>query len=117
MYFTPNAAEIQNPESMATWKYLQKLVVDMLNGKFKSTIGRRNAYLNPDTADKSAVNSWGKKLDLKIENHKFGYLPEYDGTIMVPGTMLTKKRAAKMAQDKAKVITVKPGDQLAKIAK
>lgn len=116
-YFTPDAAEIRNPESMATWKYLQKLAVDMLNGKFKSTIGRRNAYLNPDTADKSAVNSWGQKLDLKIENHKFGYLPEYDGTIMVPGTMLTKKRAAKMAQDKAKVITVKPGDQLAKIAK
>lgn len=51
----------------------------MMEGTFKSTIGNMNSYLNKNTADKSAVNSWGKLCNTKIGNHWFGYQRCYDG--------------------------------------
>lgn len=109
-YFTPSAIQLKNPENERIWKYIQSLAVDMLNGKFESTIGRRNAYLNMETADKDAVNTWGQKMEYRVGHHMFGYLPEYDAKIMVPGTMTTRRRAAQ------RTVTVKSGDNLGKIA-
>lgn len=47
--------------------------------------------MNPKKADRKNRDSWGKKLDKKINNHLFGYLREHDPKYVIPGTM--KKRA------------------------
>lgn len=73
------------------WDECVRLATEAFNGKFKSTIGNRNSYLNPVTANEEARNTWGKKMDLKIKDHKFGYLREHDPRYVTPGTMKLKE--------------------------
>ena len=73
------------------WDECVRLATEAFNGKFNSTIGNRNSYLNPDTASAEARNTWGKKMDLKIKNHKFGYLREHDPRYVIPGTVKLKE--------------------------
>ena len=78
---------IGNNSNRKIWNECNKLAMELVNGKFKSTIGNRNSYMNPKTADPENVRTWGKKLDLEIKSHKFGYLKEHDPKYVYPGTM------------------------------
>lgn len=46
--------------------------------------------MNLKKADKKNRDSWGKKLDKKINNHSFGYLKEHDPRYVIPGTMIAR---------------------------
>lgn len=115
LWYVPAKAIAGNPNNKAIWDECNSIALDLVNNKFKSTIGNRNAYINKDTADKSNVDTWGKKCTLKIGKHHFGYLSEHDPKYVVPGTMTTWKKWNK--QHKAVVVVVKSGDTLGKIAK
>ena len=115
IWYVPAKAIAGNPSNKAIWDECNSIALDLVDKKFKSTIGNRNAYINKDTADKSNVNTWGKKCTLKIGSHHFGYLPEHDPKYVVPGTMTTWKQHSK--KNKAVVVVVKSGDTLGKIAK
>lgn len=99
----PSLKELSNTKSKAAWENCLKLATQLFNGTFKSTIGNRNSYMNKATADKSNVDSWGKKLDKKVGRHHFGYLSFNDGF--------------KSQNIPAKTYVVKPGDTLWSIAK
>jgi len=88
-----------------------------VNKTFKSTIGNRNAYMNKKTAKKKALNTWGKKCDLKVGNHNFGYLKENDPKYVVPGTYTSWKKHNAQQNSTAKTVAVRSGDTLSKIAK
>ena len=103
-----------NAANKAIWDECNAIALQLVDKKFKSTIGNRNSYLNKSTASKSAVNSWGKKCDLKVGSHSFGYLAEHDPKIVKPGTMIAWK---KINAKKPNVVVVKSGDTLGKIAK
>lgn len=115
LWYVPAKAISRNPNNKAIWDECNSIALDLVDKKFKSTIGNRNAYINKDTADKSNVDTWGKKCTLKIGKHHFGYLPEHDPKYVVPGTMTTWKSIN--GQKKAVVVVVKSGDTLGKIAK
>ena len=115
LWYVPAKAIAKNPDNKTIWDECNSIALDLVNKKFKSTIGNRNAYINKDTADKSNVDTWGKKCTLKIGKHHFGYLPEHDPKYVVPGTTTTWKQWNK--QHKAVVVVVKSGDTLEKIAK
>ena len=115
LWYVPAKAIAGNQNNKAIWDECNSIALDLVDKKFKSTIGNRNAYINKDTADKSNVDTWGKKCTLKIGKHHFGYLPEHDPKYVVPGTMTTWKKYNK--QHKAVVVVVKSGDTLGKIAK
>lgn len=114
-WYVPVKAIAENPDNRSIWDNCNLIALDVVDKKFKSTIGNKNAYLNKQTADKQNVDSWGKKCTLKIGKHHFGYLPEHDPKYVVPGTMTTWKDWNK--QHKAVVVVVKSGDTLGKIAK
>lgn len=129
-YFTPTASELKNAENAEIWKNCADIALKLVNKKFTSTIGNRNSYLNKDTADQEAVDSWGKKCTLKIGSHHFGYLPEHDPKYVKPGTMISWKKipggnpkakkaiVAKLAvAAKPEYVELKSGDTLGKIAK
>lgn len=42
---------IGNPKNKAIWKESVELATQLFNGTFKSTIGNRNSYMNPNKAD------------------------------------------------------------------
>lgn len=69
---------VNNKSQEKIWLNCIKIAEDVFSGKFKSTIGNRNTYYNPDKANPN----WGKDLkDVKtIKNHKFGYLASEDPT-------------------------------------
>lgn len=115
LWYVPAKAIAGNPANKTIWDECNSIALDLVDKKFKSTIGNRNAYINKDTADKSNVDTWGKKCTLKIGSHHFGYLPEHDPKYVVPGTMTTWKQWNK--QHQAVVVVVKSGDTLRKIAK
>lgn len=115
LWYVPAKAIAKNPDNKTIWNECNTIALDLVNKKFKSTIGNRNSYINKDRADKSNVDTWGKKCTLKIGKHHFGYLPEHDPKYVVPGTTTTWKRWNK--QHKAVVVIVKSGDTLEKIAK
>ena len=46
-----NLSIIGNPKNMAIWKESVELATQLFNGTFKSTIGNRNSYMNPNKAD------------------------------------------------------------------
>lgn len=129
-YFTPTPNEFKNAENVEIWKNCTDIALKLVNKKFTSTIGNCNSYLNKDTADQKAVDSWGKKCTLKIGSHHFGYLPEHDPKYVKPGTMISWKKIpggnpkAKKAIAAKPAVIVKPeyvqlksGDTLGKIAK
>lgn len=115
LWYVPAKAIAGNQDNKTIWDECNSIALDLVDKKFKSTIGNKNAYLNKETADKKNVNSWGKKCTLKIGKHHFGYLPEHDPKYVVPGSMTTWKQWNK--QHKAIVVVVKSGDTLGKIAK
>ena len=115
LWYVPAKEIAGNPTNKAIWDECNSIALDLVEKKFKSTIGNRNAYINKDTADKSNVDTWGKKCTLKIGSHHFGYLPEHDPKYVVPGTMITWKQWNKQHQEV--VVVVKSGDTLGKIAK
>lgn len=104
-----------NPSNKTIWDECNSIALQLVNKTFKSTIGNRNAYLNKDTADQGAVDTWGKKCTLKIGSHHFGYLSEHDPKYVKPGTMISWKKIN--ATKKPVVVVVKSGDTLGKIAK
>ena len=115
LWYVPAKAIAGNPDNKTIWDECNSIALDLVDKKFKSTIGNKNAYINKETADKKNVDSWGKKCTLKIGKHHFGYLPEHDPKYVVPGSMTTWKEWNK--QHKAVVVVVKSGDTLGKIAK
>lgn len=114
-WYVPFKEIAENPSNKTIWDDCNSIALDLVDKKFKSTIGNKNAYINKETADKSNVDTWGKKCTLKIGKHHFGYLPEHDPKYVVPGTMTTWKDWNK--RHKAVVVVVKSGDTLGKIAK
>lgn len=71
-----------------SWDDAVEIATRMALGNFKSTIGKRNAYLNIELTKKTnpksdalGPNGWSTKMTdkLKIKDHTFGYLPENDG--------------------------------------
>ena len=114
-WYVPFKEIAENPSNKTIWDDCNSIALDLVDKKFKSTIGNKNAYINKETADKKNVDSWGKKCTLKIGKHHFGYLPEHDPKYVVPGTMTTWKDWNK--RHKAVVVVVKSGDTLGKIAK
>lgn len=115
LWYVPAKAIAGNPVNKTIWDECNSIALDLVDKKFKSTIGNKNSYINKETADKKNVDSWGKKCTLKIGKHHFGYLPEHDPKYVVPGSMTTWKQWNK--QHKAIVVVVKSGDTLGKIAK
>ena len=72
------------------WMMCETLAKQMFNGEFQSTIDKRNTFYNPDKSSPT----WGDTMKdpVKIGNHKFGYLPEYDGfKIKTDGAQIAKK--------------------------
>lgn len=129
-YFTPTTNEFNNAENVEIWKNCTDIALKLVNKEFTSTIGKRNAYLNKDTADQKAVDSWGEKCTMKIGSHYFGYLAEHDPKYVKPGTMTSWKKipggnpkAKKTATPKSDVaakpeyVRLKYGDTLSKVAK
>lgn len=119
----------------AIWDSCNDLALQIVEKRFKSTIGNMNSYLNKKTAKKTAVDTWGKKCKKQIGKHHFGYLPEHDPKIVKPGTMTAWKKINKKKgitnptvvakKDSAKkdiakkpvMLKVQRGDTLSKIAK
>ena len=116
VYTVPNGA-VQNPEDRRVWNDCVRIATELVEGKFKSTIGRRNSYLNPKTASSKAVSSWGKKLDLEVGKHKFGYLPEHDPKYVLPGTMTPRTDVKDQGKDSKTEHVVQKGDTLWDISK
>ena len=114
-WYNPDVKELKNSSSNATWEFCKKIAQQLVSKQFKSTIGNRNVYANDKLDDQSNLDSWGKKCDLKVGNHRFGYLKEYDPKIVKPGTMTSWKKIN--SQKRAVVVVVKSGDTLGKIAK
>ena len=105
---------VGNPRNRRIWSDCVNLSLLLFNGKFKSTIGNRNSYLNPNTAGSGALNSWGKKMDLTVGKHKFGYLREHDPKYVIPGTMTAKGKTAGKTPN---TYIVKKNDTLGAIAR
>ena len=115
LWYVPAKAIAGNPDNKTIWDECNSIALDLVDKKFKSTIGNKNAYINKETADKKNVDSWGKKCTLKIGKHHFGYLQEHDPKYVKPGTMISWKKINK--QNAPVVVTVKSGDTLGKIAR
>lgn len=107
----------KNVSSKKSWDDAVKIATQMALGKFKSTIGNRNAYLNVEMTKREFPNStalrkpdgWYYKMTdkLKIKDHTFGYLPENDGY---------KLNKIPKGDPNATEYTVKKDDSLWKIA-
>lgn len=79
---TPEGYYIVDPDTSTKatkdrWELCKTLAKTMFEGEFKSTIDKRNSFYNPEKSSPT----WGSlmKDPLDIDNHRFGYLPEYDG--------------------------------------
>lgn len=117
-WYLPWKAISGNKTNKAIWDNCNDIALKLVDKKLKSTIGNRNAYLNKSTADKKAVDTWGKKCDLKVDSHHFGYLKENDPKYVVPGTFTSWKKHKAMHKDVVKkIVVVKAGQTLSKIAK
>ena len=117
-WFLPYNAIKDNAKNKAIWDECNDIALQLVQKKFTSTIGNRNAYLNKRTAKKDAVNTWGKECTFKVGSHHFGYLKEYDPKYVVPGTFTSwKKHNRQNANAQNAIVVVKSGDTLGKIAK
>lgn len=115
----PSAAVKQGP-NRDMWQYCEKTAGKLLGGTFKSTIGKRNAYHTLAVTPK-----WDEIMQDKttIGNHVFGYLPEYDGSIVkvkpnkpVNKSKITNKPLPAPVSTSTQKYTIQSGDQLGKIA-
>lgn len=116
-WFLPYKAIAGNPSNKAIWDECNQLALLIVDGKFESTIGNYNAYMNKKTAEKKNVDSWGKQCQHKIGSHHFGYLRDRDPKYVVPGTYTTWKQMKKRQASSAKIIVVKSGETLSQIAR
>jgi LysM repeat protein/predicted nucleotidyltransferase len=91
---------VDNPNNKKIWNECVDLATQLFNGTFKSTIGNRNAYMNPAKASEKAKSTWGKKLDIWVGNHKFGYVKTNDPKYYIPGTFIPKKNVKVSASAK-----------------
>lgn len=114
-WYVPAKEIMGNPSNKMIWDQCNQIALDLVEKKFKSTIGNRNAYLNKDTADQTAIDTWGKACTYRVGSHHFGYLKEKDPKYVIPGTHTSYKRAIKL--DAPVYVVVKNGDSLSKIAK
>lgn len=73
----------------------------MLDKKLPSKIGNRNMIANKGKDNAASYNTWGRKCDLVIGDHTFGYDPVHDPN----------------AKKAPKVYVVKAGDTLGAIAR
>lgn len=98
----------KNANNKAIWDECKGLVEELFSGKFNAT-ENFNAYMNKDTADKSAVDTWGTTMSgqKKIGNHTFGYLKDQDGFRKNRANMAN---AEKTNQSKTRTYTVKDTD-------
>ena len=76
----------------------------MLNKKLPSKIGNRNMIANKGKDNAASYNAWGKKCDLVIGDHTFGYDPTHDPNV-------------KKVKNTPKEYVVKAGDTLGAIAR
>jgi len=90
-----------SPRQRECWALCQKYARDMLDKKLPSRIGNRNMIANKGKDSAASYGAWGRKCDLTIGDHAFGYDPAHD-----PGA---KKAPARYV--------VRPGDTLGRIAK
>lgn len=116
-WFLPYKAIAENPSNKAIWDECNQLALQIVDGKFKSTIDNYNAYMNKDTAEKKNVESWGKQCQHKIGSHHFGYLKDRDPKYVVPGTYTSWKKHNAQQRQNEKIVVVKSGQTLEKIAK
>lgn len=122
-WYSPWKAIAGNKSNKAIWDECCKIALEVVEKRFaadddvQNKIGNRNAYLNKKKARKWAVNTWGKKCDVNIGPHSFGYLREYDPKYVVPGTFTSWKKHNGAKKNAEKTIIVKNGDTLSKIAK
>lgn len=117
LYKIPTSGSLSvlgNPKNKQIWSECVNLSLQLFNGKFQTTIGNRNSYLNPKTASSKALNSWGAKMDLAVGKHKFGYLKEHDPKYVIPGTMTAKNKTTPKTTN---TYIVKKNDTLGAIAK
>lgn len=116
-WYNPNPQELANKSSKRTWELCKDIALEMVDKKFKSTIGNRNVYANDSLDDQSNLDSWGKDCDLPVGKHRFGYRKEYDPKIVKPGTFTSWKKMNKHAEEEDSYVVVKNGDTLEKIAR
>ena len=122
-WYNPDVVEVSTKNGAAKWKLCKDIAQQLVDGTFKSTIGDFNMYLNKDTADAKAVQTWGKKCSRKIGKHWFGHSTEHDPKYVVPGTNTTwkvqkmQKRPVDNRQNGTRYVTVQKGDALSDIAK
>jgi len=90
-----------SPRQKECWALCQKYARDMLDKKLPSKIGNRNMIANKGKDNAASYDAWGKKCDLEIGDHAFGYDPAHDS-------------GAKKAP---KEYVVKAGDTLGAIAR
>lgn len=119
-YKNPKPAESNKNEAIS-WLDCVDIAIQLVTGKFKSTIGNRNSYLNFELTKKKYPNSralknpdgtpgWYYQMTNKlvIDDHTFGYLPENDGY---------KMNKIPKGDPNATEYIVKSGDSLWLIAK
>jgi len=59
-----------------TWDKCNEIAKKMIDGTLENIIGERNMIANRSKDNKGAWESWGKRCDLKIGRHTFGYEPD-----------------------------------------
>ena len=95
------AGQKLSPRQKNCWARCQQYARDMLDKKLPSKIGNRNMIANKGKDDAASYDAWGRKCDLEIGSHAFGYDSAHDPN----------------AKKAPKEYVVKAGDTLGAIAK
>lgn len=100
--------------SKKNWTKCNDIAKKMLDGTLENVIGERNMIANEKKDAEDAWEDWGKRCDLKIGSHTFGYEADQDGYKKYG----TKRKAdLKSSKPTYKIHVVKKGDNMTKIAK
>jgi hypothetical protein len=103
---------------MRVWDNCVILATELVSGELKkkdSTVGNRNVYINPDTANSVAKRIFGKILDLPVGNHKFGYAKDVERRT-VPVFTKNATPVKNNSPTGGNIYVVKKGDSLFQIA-
>lgn len=96
------------------WEKCNEIAKKMLDGTLENVIGERNMIANEKKDAKDAWEGWGKRCDLKIGSHTFGYESDQDGYKKY-GTK--RKVEPTSVKPTYRIHVVKSGDTITKIAK